>query len=419
MEAYIVIAVTLFMIVFFVWGKWPFGLITMTCCAILAVTGILTPQQAFAGFSNKNLLLLAGAFIVSSAFGKTGAVFALQKKIIGLQTGKSGKLLVVTEILTIILLSCFMPSPAILTIIFMIVGTMDSEGKITASMLILPAAALSTLWTGRIPVGVGATGFTRYNAFTEAYGYTLGMLDPIKGAILPILACSVYTIFAIKLLPKKEIDKQKLADNKQKQSTLTKKEEIIIYIIFICMMVGFFFSKALGNNMYMLPVVCAIILIFTKSVSIEDAKRTLSGDLIFMLAGIYVLADAMSSTGAGTIIGNVILKMIGGVNSQLGLVMIFTAVSLVVTNIMSNVATFNVLIPLAVSTAIAAGVNPVPVALAAGLSSTCACILPCSSGESAMCYGASGYKFKDTYKFTIPLILVYYVFQVLGITLFF
>lgn len=47
MEAYIVISVLIFMIVMFVIGKWPYGLITMTCCAILAVTGVLDVSTAF------------------------------------------------------------------------------------------------------------------------------------------------------------------------------------------------------------------------------------------------------------------------------------------------------------------------------------------------------------------------------------
>lgn len=35
MDAYIVIAVLILMIAAFVANKWPFGLITMTCCIIL------------------------------------------------------------------------------------------------------------------------------------------------------------------------------------------------------------------------------------------------------------------------------------------------------------------------------------------------------------------------------------------------
>ena len=41
MELYIVLAIMAFMIVGFVLNKWPFGLTAMTCCVLLAVTGVL------------------------------------------------------------------------------------------------------------------------------------------------------------------------------------------------------------------------------------------------------------------------------------------------------------------------------------------------------------------------------------------
>ena len=42
MELYIVLAIMAFMIVGFLLNKWPFGLTTMTCCVLLALTGVFT-----------------------------------------------------------------------------------------------------------------------------------------------------------------------------------------------------------------------------------------------------------------------------------------------------------------------------------------------------------------------------------------
>ena len=54
MDAYIVIGVMILMIVAFVMNKWPFGLITMSCCIILGVTGVLDASGTFAGFCNQH-----------------------------------------------------------------------------------------------------------------------------------------------------------------------------------------------------------------------------------------------------------------------------------------------------------------------------------------------------------------------------
>ena len=49
MEMYIVLAITLFMMVMFIWNKVPFGVTTMTCCLLLAMFGIVCPFPATEG----------------------------------------------------------------------------------------------------------------------------------------------------------------------------------------------------------------------------------------------------------------------------------------------------------------------------------------------------------------------------------
>ena len=60
MQMYIVLAITIFMIASFLIGKWPYGLTTMTCCALLGLTGVMDPVAAFGGVANKTTILIAG-----------------------------------------------------------------------------------------------------------------------------------------------------------------------------------------------------------------------------------------------------------------------------------------------------------------------------------------------------------------------
>ena len=76
-------------------------------------------------------------------------------------------------------------------------------------------------------------------------------------------------------------------------------------------------------------------------------------------------------------------------------------------------------IPVAITTALAAGLNPIPVVVAVDIASKCASLLPCSSGEAAMCFGASGYTPKDTWKFVLPAAVITYVSTVAGALIFF
>lgn len=74
MEMYIVLAVTLFMMISFILHKVPFGVTTMACCLILAMTGIMDVQSAFSGFGNKIVVLIAPMLALSSVLTKTSLV---------------------------------------------------------------------------------------------------------------------------------------------------------------------------------------------------------------------------------------------------------------------------------------------------------------------------------------------------------
>ena len=55
MEMYIVLAITLFMMVMFIWNKVPFGVTTMTCCLLLAMFGIVDIPKALADLETRLL----------------------------------------------------------------------------------------------------------------------------------------------------------------------------------------------------------------------------------------------------------------------------------------------------------------------------------------------------------------------------
>lgn len=74
MQAYIVMVVMVLMIIAFVLNKWSFGLITLSCCAILGITGVLGPDKVFSGFANPFVVMLAGCFVVTYALGKTNFI---------------------------------------------------------------------------------------------------------------------------------------------------------------------------------------------------------------------------------------------------------------------------------------------------------------------------------------------------------
>ena len=244
MELYIVLAIMAFMIVGFVWNKWPFGLTAMTCCVLLALTNVYPIDKAFAGFTNKNVILVAPMFVLSAAFGRTSLLRKIQDKMVVLK-GKSGFVLLVALYAVVIALACFLPTTAEMTLMLMFLVSLGNTGDITPSRMTIPILGMLSMWGTKLPIGMGAAAYATYNVYYEGMvtneGQLLGFLDQFKVAIIPCILVTIYCLFAYKLMPNTSFDETKLKEQK-KQEALPKAKENIIYAVFVIVMGSLFFK---------------------------------------------------------------------------------------------------------------------------------------------------------------------------------
>ena len=89
MQMYIVLGLLVFMIAMFFTHKVPYGVTTMTCCVMLALTGVFDISTAFSGLANKTTILIACMFTVAYAFGKTSLINKVRNSMERIK-GKSG-----------------------------------------------------------------------------------------------------------------------------------------------------------------------------------------------------------------------------------------------------------------------------------------------------------------------------------------
>lgn len=116
MEMYIVLAITLFMMVMFIWNKVPFGVTTMTCCLLLAMFGIVDIPKAFGGFGNKIVVLIAPMLVLSAALGKTSLVMKISN-VLNAVKGKRGMLLILAFYAVGMVMAQFIPTTAAISIL--------------------------------------------------------------------------------------------------------------------------------------------------------------------------------------------------------------------------------------------------------------------------------------------------------------
>src|SRR5688572_12006261 len=74
LEILIVLGVLILAVVLFVTEKLPVDLVALLAMGLLLISGIITPGEGLAGFSNAATITVASMFIISAGLFKTGAV---------------------------------------------------------------------------------------------------------------------------------------------------------------------------------------------------------------------------------------------------------------------------------------------------------------------------------------------------------
>lgn len=409
MEMYIVLGVTLFMMISFVLHKVPFGVTTMTCCAILAVTGVVDLPTAFSGFGNKIVVLIAPMLALSAVLPRTSMIAKLSKTLNAMK-GKRGMLLVGFFFLIGAVFAQFIPNTASITILVVFLSTLDDSGDITANRLLLPLLGILCAWKFRFPIGMGAATFATINGMYEGIipdpQYALKMLDPFIYSLIPMAVLTIYCLFGWRLMPKSENINQSALKEAKKHEMLAHSQEVTVYIVFIIVMLLMLLNQWTGNLLYLAPGLGVLALIYAKIIKTEDAVKDMTSDMVWMIAGVLVVADALGKSGAGNLIGKLILAILGSNPSSIFVMLLFATATVVMTTFMSNMATETVLIPIAASVALAGGWDPRGMILTIGIANMLAVGFPSGSGEAAVCFAAGGYNPVKVMKFTIPYIIL-------------
>ena len=146
----------------------------------------------------------------------------------------------------------------------------------------------------------------------------------------------------------------------------------------------------------------------------NEAKR-IDWGTILLFGGGLALGDLMFSTGLAQWMGQGLAHALQA-RTSLGLVLLFSAVAIVLSETTSNTAAATMVVPVAIAVAQAAGVDPLPPALAACLAASMGFMLPVSTPPNAIVYGSGCVPLPKMAKHGLVLDLVGFVVIVAVVT---
>ncbi len=140
----IVICILIATIIAFVLDRFRLDVVAFVSLMALILTGILTPTEATAGFSNSLVLMIAGLFVVGGAILESG-VADLAGMWLGRVGGRSTLRLTVTVMLASALLSAFLSSTGTVAVMLPVVLSLCRRAEVSPSKLLIPLAFAASL----------------------------------------------------------------------------------------------------------------------------------------------------------------------------------------------------------------------------------------------------------------------------------
>ena len=406
----------LFAIVMFMWEKIPLGLTSMIVCVGLVVTGVLEWQTAFAGFIDSNVILFVAMFIVGGALFETG----MANKIGGIVThfAKTERQLIVAIMVIVGVMSGFLSNTGTAAILIPVVIGIAAKSGYSRSRLLMPLVFAAAMG-GNLTL-IGAPGNMIAQSGMEGIGLKFGFFDYAKVGVPILIVGIIYFAFiGYKFLPNKEGSDEGIFDESKDFSHVPKWKQYLSLVILLLTLVGMIFEEQLGIKLCVIGCMGALALMITGVISEKDALASIDLKTIFLFGGTLSLAAALEQTGAGELIAEKVIGMLGDNPSPYVLTFVIFMLCCVMTNFMSNTATTALMVPIGISIAQGMGADPSAVLMACVVGGSCAYATPIGMPANTMVVTAGGYTFKDYAKAGVPMILVATVVSMILLPIFY
>jgi di/tricarboxylate transporter len=115
-------------------------LVALLTLVALALSGIVSPTDAFAGFSSSAVITILAIFVISEGLRQTGVTRAMGRQLLQLSGGQGGPRAVLVITLAAALLSLFMNNIAAAGVLLPAVISLSRQGRVYPSKLLMPLA---------------------------------------------------------------------------------------------------------------------------------------------------------------------------------------------------------------------------------------------------------------------------------------
>ena len=385
----------------------PLAITAVGAAIACGLLGLIPAKQVFSGLSNSTVVLFAGMFVVGASMFYTGLAQEIGGVVVKMcGTGENSLMFGLMIVGTV--LSAVLSNTGTAACLLPVALGICSAAKIPASRQLMPLA-FACGWGGIItmvgtPPNIIATG-----AMSAAGLEPFGFFEFAWIGVPISIAGMLYMMFLGKyLLPNKQIDADQDIEQEIEANEVDRKKQVISGVILggvvLVMAVGI-----PGVSLEMAAIIGALLCVLTGCLTEKQAYASIDWVTIFLFAGMMPVSSAMDKTGAGKLIAEWTVGLMGGSPSPLVVTAILFILSCGLTQFMSNTASSALLCPIGLAISQNLGADPKAVLMAIAVAASCAFATPVGTPPNTLVLGPGGYKFMDYVKAGTGLVIVAFV----------
>ena len=403
----------------------PLAVTAMAACTALGILGVLPAKQVYAGLSNSTVVLFGGMFVIGAAMFKTGLAETIGLAVVRKAGTKEVPLMGAIMLVTIILSSVSSNTGTVACLMPVVIGIAQAA-NIPASKELMPLAVAAnvggTITMIGTPPNVIVTG-----ALSAAGLPSFGFFEfALIGVPLSVIVLAYMLTIGRKTIPAKSagaMDEEAVKAAKEEAGASDDDAPKSKTKMWISGLILLGVVAAMALNLKTVPlqtaaVTGAILCVITGCLKEKEAYAGIDWVTIFLFAGMLSVATAMDKTGAGKLIADTVVGMMGENPNPIVLCAVLYLISNVLTQFMSNTASAALLAPIGISIAQSIGADPKPVLMSIGIAASMAFATPMATPPNTLVLGPGGFNFNDYVKVGVPLCIITFIAGVIIIPIF-
>lgn len=411
-----------------IWDKFRADVVALGGAAVLLVTGVVRPVEVQGAFASPAIVALASLFVIAYALELSGLLDRAIMAGVSMcrRLGVAG-LWLLLGIIGIV--SAFMNSTPIVVLGAPVVRDVARTLGLSPRRFLIPLSYITVL-TGCCTL-IGTSTNLLVDDMARLSGQPrFGLFEITPVGVLVALSGGLYILLFSRRLfdrsepaePHKPVDEMEVPSAQVGNIEPFKKERPLQpgkAAIALATFIGVIALAALEVTPIAASALAgAVLLIVLKVISADEAYGGLRPQILVLIAGMVVIGIAMEESGLASSATGMLLEQLNGVKPLTALIILY-ALTMVLTELLSNATVAVLVTPVAVALAESLGVSPRPFIVAVMLAGSAAFATPFGYQTNVIVYQMGGYRYMDFVRAGLPLNLITFAVAVAAIPVFF